>query len=130
MIFQTQNQLNCVFIFIFFGIIVGLISIFYFLFFLEKYQKNLIKILINTVFYAFFSVFFAILINYFNFGKFSIVLFVLYSIGYVWIRILSGKLVVFLQNLWYNKIINYVLNIKSKFKRKGKLKTNGKSKKS
>ena len=127
MIFQTQNQLNCLLIFIYFGIICGLVSIFYNLLFLQKYQKKLIKTTINTIFHSFFSIFFAILIFFYNLGNFSFVLFCSFVLGFILIQTLSQKSVVILEKKWYTIINNLITNLKNK-KNKGKV--NEQSKKS
>ncbi len=106
MIFQTQNQLNCFFFFLFFGIIIGLISLFYFTFFIENFQKKLLKCIISTIFYSLFYILFVILINFFNFGNFSIALFAAYVGGYNLIVFNLKNLVVILETKWYNKIRN------------------------
>ena len=120
MIFQTQNQIYCFFIFIFFGIILGLISILFFSFTLIKFQKNLIKTIFLTIFYSIFAIFFVILLNFFNFGKFNIVPLFAYIIGFLWIKQLLKNLLVIFQNKWYN-IFNKFL---TKFKKSRKQKTN------
>ena len=122
MIFQTQNQLNCIFIFLFFGIAIGVFSIFYFLFFAEKIQKKLIKSLIDIVFYSFFGVFFIFLINFFNIGYFSFSLLSSYIVGYKWIKFSLKNLVVILEQKWYTRINNLL--------KKRKPKTNDRSKES
>ena len=119
MIFQTEHQLNCVFIFVFSGIIVGLLS----LLFLLNYRKKPIKILIFTIFYSFFCIFFEFLLIFFNFGKISLTLFTSYIFGFLWIRILTRKTVV----IFYKKCYNTFNKI---LKRNNKGKTNVKSKKS
>lgn len=123
MIFQTLNQLNCFLIFIFCGLVVGLISIIYFLIFLVNFQKKSIKTAIFTFFYAFFSIFFVFLINFFNFGKFSFVLLMSYILGFVWSNYTFKKSVVILEERWYNKISKKLKDFKTRQK-EGKLKTN------
>ena len=102
MIFSTQNQLNCFILFIFCGFIAGIIfNVFSFLF-LKKYQKIFQKIIFDGIFYAFFSIFYVFLINFFNFGKISLVLIFGYVMGFIWaIKVLS-KLVVFFSDKCYN----------------------------
>jgi len=104
MIFSTTHQFNCLFVFLFFGIILGIISIIFFGLFLKKFQKKFIIYTLDGVFYTFFSIFFVILLNIFNFGKFSISLILVYLIGYIWINKACKNLVVFLENKWYNII--------------------------
>lgn len=117
MIFQTQNQINCLLIFIFFGIISGLISILFFLIFTIKNQKKLIKLLFESIFYSFLGVFFVFLINFLNFGHFSPTLLIGYILGYLWIKRLMQKSVVILETKWYtkvSKIYNKLKNLKKK----------------
>lgn len=104
MIFETQNQLYCFFIFLFFGIVLGIISIIYFLFTLLNFQKKLLKNIFLTVFYAIFSVFFVFFINFFNFGKFEVAPLIAYLIGFIWIKTLFKNLLVILENKWYNTL--------------------------
>ena len=104
MIFQTQNQTHCFFIFLFFGIICSIIYFVFNFVFLIKFQKKLIKNIFFTIFYCFFSVFFVFLINFFNFGKFNLTLILPYIIGFIWLKILLKKLLVIFQNKWYNTI--------------------------
>ena len=127
MIFESNNQLNNLLIFVFIGILVGIISIFYFLFFAAKFQKKPIKLIFFTVFYLFFTVFYVFLINFFNFGKFSFVLFFAFMIGYIWIRQLTSNLVVILENKWYTTLNKL---FKHNFKREGKNKKHERENKS
>jgi len=104
MIFSTNHQVNCFLIFVFLGII---FSIFYNcinILFFKNFTKNYKKIIKNSVFYSIFSIFFVILLNFFNFGLFSISLLLATFAGYVWTNLTIKKLVVFLQTLWYNKL--------------------------
>lgn len=114
MIFQTQNQLNCFFIFIFFGIITGIIFNISNLIFLKNYQKKLIKLILNTVFYSFFYIFFVFFINFFNFGNFSISLLLAYILGFTLSKRLSFKLIVLLKKKWYTIIKLLIRNNKTK----------------
>ena len=98
MIFQTQNQLNCMLIFIFAGTFIAFISTF----FLFNFRKKIIKMLIYCVFYSFFCVFFIFLLNFYNFGKFSLTLLFSYLIGFIWMKFITRKLVVIFQNKCYN----------------------------
>lgn len=102
MIFSSFNQLNNILIFIFLGIILGLIYCLIEIIFLLNLQKKLKNITINSVFYIFFALFFVFLINIFNFGIFSISLLLALILGFIWIKTLCKKLVVFLKNKWYN----------------------------
>lgn len=104
MIFSTQNQLNSVLIFIFWGIIIGILSEVLSVLFFKNHQKKLIKLLFLTVFYAFFSIFFIFLINFLNFGKFSFVLLICYLSGYKFLKHHVCKIVVIFEKAWYNKI--------------------------
>lgn len=117
MIFQTQNQINCVLIFVFFGLIIGLISIIYFLLFLKNFQKITLKTIINTFFYAFFCIFYVFLINIFNFGKFSSTLFLSYFFSFVIFKRITCKSVGILEKKWYTIINNKLAFVKSKQKR-------------
>lgn len=123
MIFQTQNQVNSLFIFIFFGFIIGVLSILFFTFFIENFQKKPIKYAINTLFYAFFCCFFVFLLNLFNFGKFSTTLIFAYTISFILTKHSTQKLVVILQKKWYTIVNKIFSKIKKKFK-KGKIQTN------
>lgn len=104
MIFSTQNQLYILLIFLLGGIISGICSSFFSIIFLKKYQKNLVKSVFLSVFYLFFCVFFIFLLNFFNFGNFSLILVLSYLIGFLSTKNLTKNLVVILQDLWYNKI--------------------------
>lgn len=104
MIFQTQNQLNNSLIFIFFGFIVGLFSIVYYLIIFKKTSKKLTKSIINCIFYLIFSIFFVFLIIFFNFGKFSLVLFLLYLTSFLYTKHTFSNSVVLLKKLCYNKV--------------------------
>jgi len=128
MIFQTQNQLNCIFIFIFFGIVLGFVLKIFNLIFLEKYQKKSIKIIINSIFYSIFNIFFIFLINFFNFGNFSLVLILCYIFGFAIIKNHTFKLVVFLEKKWYNFLQEQLKN--KTLKNKGTSNLNEQSKKS
>ena len=108
MIFSTFNQLNIFFIFLFFGIIFGLIANIFFSINLINFSKNIKKTIINSVFYIIFTIFFVNFLIYFNFGMFSIILLFSYIFGYIWIRKSSKKLFAFLENKWYN-IINTIV---------------------
>lgn len=117
MIFQTQNQVNIILIFIFFGILLGFISIVFFTLFLKNFQKILIKSIINCVFYVFFSVFFIFLLNFFNFGKFNLTLTLCYIFGFAWFVFLCRNLVVILEKKWYNIIKSKFKTFKTKLKK-------------
>ena len=129
MIFQNQHHLNCVLIFIFFGLIVGLVSIIYFCFFALNFRKKIIKSILNAIFYAFFSTFFIFLINLFNFGHFSLTLLCLYFLGFYTARKSLKNLVVILEAKWYNSIKGFAENFKTQ-NTKRKLKENDSPKKS
>ena len=104
MIFLTNNQLNCFLVFLFFGIICGIIYQLFCIIFLKKYQKNIIKSVFNGIFCTFFCIFYIFLINFFNFGKFPLALILAFLVGFFWIEKLLRNLVVFLQNKWYTCI--------------------------
>ncbi len=104
MIFSTQNQFNCFLIFIFFGIILGVLFSIQNILFLRKNEKFIKKIILDCIFYMFFSIFFIILINFFNFGKFSLTLLLAFILGFETSKRLLLKTVVFLQNKWYNVV--------------------------
>ena len=116
MIFSTLNQLNCFLLFIFFGLIFVFFYNFASILFLKKYQKIFQKIIFDSVFFSFFSIFYVFLINFYNFGIFSITLILGYLFGFLWLKNLSKNLVVFLQEKWYNSLI--------KRKRNGRRKKN------
>lgn len=101
MIFNTISQLNLVFIFLFFGLICGFIATIYFAITLKNYNKNLIKIINNCIFYCFFSIFYVFLIIFFNFGKFSATLAFAYTAGFIWSTKLLKKLLVILEKRCY-----------------------------
>ena len=82
--------------------------------FLKNYQKNIIKIIFDSIFYAFFSILFIFYTIYFNFGEFSITLLASYILGIFWIKILTHKLVVFFEFKWYNYIKNKILERKKR----------------
>ena len=113
MIFATLNQLNLFITFVFFGILVGLLSSIFYIIFLKNYQKNIIKIVFDSIFYANLLILFIFFINLFNFGEFSITLLFAYFMSIFYIQILTKKSVVFLETKWYNLI-------KRSFKRKQK----------
>lgn len=118
MIFSTYHQLNSLLIFLFCGLFAGLILSLLNIIFLKNYQKKLIKTIFNTVFYTFFCAFFIILLNFFNFGKFSLSLFSIFCFGKFWIQSLSKNLVVILENSWYNKVKKISIQIFSKFRKR------------
>ena len=120
MIFQTQTQVNFVFIFIFFGFIIGMISTIYFMIFINNFSKKPAKILINCIFYSFFAIFFIFLINFYNYGKLSFVLFLSYILGYLIIKNTFKKTVVILERKWYNTIKLLSIHMKEKFKKRKK----------
>ena len=111
MIFATQNQIYCFLIFIFVGLIFGLIAQILNIIFLKNYQKIFVKIIFDSIFYGFFSIFLVFLLNIFNFGKFTLTLIFACLIGFLWIKKLSQNLVALFENKWYTFIV-------SKLKRK------------
>ena len=114
MIFSTFNQLNCFLLFLYFGIILGLISKIFFILFLNKFQKIIIKNIIFAIFFTFFSIFFVFLINYFNFGQYNYALIFSYLLGYFYFLYISKNLFAFLENKWYNTITKLKLFRKKK----------------
>ena len=104
MIFGTLNQLNCFILFLFCGIILGIIYSFFSILFLKKYQKIFQKIIFEGIFCTFFAIFYVFLINFYNFGKISYVLIFIYILGILWAQKVLKNLVVFYENLWYNYI--------------------------
>ncbi len=102
MIFSTQNQLNCLLIFVLGGIILGFISNVFSVLFAINFQKKYIKSLFLSIFYAFLSIFFVFLINFFNFGKFSLTLLIFFLLAYLWAKTLFKKTLVILERKWYN----------------------------
>ena len=104
MIFSTLNQFNCFLLFLFFGVLFGFLYQAFSVLFLKKYQKIFQKIIFEGIFYTFFAIFYVFFINFYNFGEFSLSLILAMILGYLWIIMLSKKLVAFLQNKWYNAI--------------------------
>ena len=102
MIFETQTQFTCLIICVFFGFIVGIIYLLYNLFFTINFKKSSVKTIFFSVFYMFFAIFFIILINFFNYGKFSIVLSCGYIGGFIWAKNIFSNSVVYLEKKWYN----------------------------
>ena len=113
MIFVTNNQFNCFLLFLFFGIICGLIYQFFCVVFLKKYQKIFVKTIFDGIFCTFFCIFYVFLINFYNFGKFPLALLVAFVVGFLWIKKLLFKSVVFFQNKWYTCIKRLKKNEKS-----------------
>lgn len=114
MIYTTQNQLNCLLIFLFLGFIFGIFFHIYNLIFAVNFQKKLLKTLFLSIFYSFFSIFFIILINFFNLGQVSIVLIITYILGFIWAKNIFSNLVVYLEKKWYNKLTKILQNKKRK----------------
>jgi len=104
MIFYSFNQLNNFLIFLFCGIILGVINIVLEIIFTLKYAKKIKNIVFYSIFYIFFAIIFIFLLNFFNFGLFSTTLLLSIILGFVWIKYVSKNLVVFLINKWYNII--------------------------
>jgi len=113
MIFSTQHQLITTLIFVFCGILSGLILSTLNILFCINFYKKLLKNIINCILSLFFCIIFTYFLNFFNFGKFSLVLVFAYIFGFWLIKNLLKQLVVILENLWYNKIKKIF-----KFKRK------------
>lgn len=118
MIFSSFNQVNCFLVFLFFGIILGLIDCIISVIFLKKYQKKFIIPIFDAVFYTFFSILFVFLLNIYNFGEFSIVLVLAYILGFYWIKKQLKNLVAFLSLKWYN-VVNKI-RVKRKNERRVK----------
>ena len=114
MIFSTFNQVNCFLIFLFFGIIIGLISKLFFTLILKNYKKIFKKNVFYTIFYTFFSIIFVFLINFYNLGQFNYALIIAYLLGYFYFLFISKNLFAFLENKWYNKITKLKLFRKKK----------------
>ena len=104
MIFSTFNQLNIFLVFLFFGIIFGLIANIFFTLNTINFSKNIKKTIINSIFYVIFAIFFVNFLIYFNFGKFSIILLSGYIFGYSFSKKTTKNLFAFLENKWYNLI--------------------------
>ena len=121
MIYLTTNQLNCFLIFLCAGFLISFIYNLISIIFCLNFGKILKKIIINSVFYSIFAIIFVFLINFFNFGKFSISLLAGLILGFLWLNKLVNILVVFLQNKWYT-ILNYKKR-KVKPKHESKLKS-------
>lgn len=115
MIFSSLNQFNCSLLFLFIGITCGIIANLFSIIFLKKYQKNVIRIIFDSVFYVFFGILFIFSIVYFNFGIFSFTLLFMYILGIYWITILNHKIVVFFETKWYNHIKNKLSERKKRF---------------
>ena len=116
MIFSSLNQVNCFLLFLFCGIILGLISQIFFTLTLKKYQKIYLKIIFDTIFYAFFSIIFCFLINFFNFGQYSFALIMSYLLGDIWKKNIDKNLIVFLETKWYNIINKFTTHLKLRHK--------------
>lgn len=102
MIFSTFNQVNCFLVFLFFGFVLGFLDCLFSVIFLKNYQKNFLKCVFDTIFYTFLSIIFIFLLNFYNFGEFSVALIFAYILGFYLIKKLMKKLVAFLINKWYN----------------------------
>lgn len=110
--------MNCFLLFLFSGIILGLISQMFFTLTLKKYQKIYLKIIFDAIFYTFFSIIFCFLINFFNFGQYSFALILAYVLGYIWIKNIDKNLIVFLETKWYNITSKIIIHLKLKHKEK------------
>lgn len=133
MIFSTLNQANLVLIISFCGIISGFIFHVFSTLLLKNFQKNLIKNIINAIFYTFLCVFYVFLINFLNFGKFSYTLLFAYVGGILLIYYQIKKPLEIFETMWYNKINKFISYKKANKKEKPKkrrLKQYGTSKKS
>ncbi len=101
MIFSTINQLNCFLIFLVFGFLCAIIYNLFFIIFCINFSKDFKKIIFQSIIFSTFSIFFVFLLNYFNFGKISIALFLAFVVGFFWFNKLAKNLVVFLSLKWY-----------------------------
>lgn len=120
MIFSTFNQLNTVFVFLFFSIICGLIFNVLNTLFLIKFSKKIKKTILFSIIYAFFSCFFVFLINIFNFGKLNFVLPLVFILGFVWVKNSTKNLFVFFENKWYTNVNKFINNIRKQHASKSK----------
>ena len=120
MIFSTFNQLNTVFVFLFFGLICGLIFNVLNTLFLIKFSKKIKKTIFFSIIYAIFSCFFAILINIFNFGKINLVLLTTFVIGFIWLKTSTKNLFVFFENKWYTIVKKFLNNTRKQHASKSK----------
>lgn len=110
MIFSTFNQVNIFLIFLFLGIIFGIVFLLFNILFLHKFLKNIKKIIINCIFYMFFSCIFVFFLNIFNFGDLNIFLILIYIVGFLWSKKVFENSLVFLKNKCYTKNIKEVTN--------------------
>ena len=115
MIFSTQTQFDCTIIFFFFALIVAILFKFFYTIFLIKYRKIFTKNIFFCVFYSFFCIFFIFLLNFFNFGKFSLLLSLVYCSGFLFVLKVVNKTFVIFENLWYNTIKKTKHKTKEKF---------------
>lgn len=118
MIFSSTNQVNILFIFCSAGIASAIFFAAFSIIFLKNYLKKIKKTLFFALFYAFYYVFFIILINFFNFGKFSLSLLISYILSFKLVELLLRNLVVIFEKRWYNKFIKITNSIRSTHKRK------------
>ena len=102
MIFSSNNQLNCFFVFLFFGFLCGIISQIIFAIFLKNHQNKIIKPIFDTIFYTFLTIFYTFLTIYFNFGEFSLVLLLSFLVGFFWVKNITKKMFVIFENKCYN----------------------------
>lgn len=119
MIFSTLNQINCFILFLFFGFIFGIFFQIFSVLFLKKYQKIFQKIVFEGIFYTIFLTFLVFLLNFYNFGQFSLTLLAGYILGFLWLKKLTNNLVVFLENKWYNNIHKEKKNGRKSKRKKG-----------
>lgn len=102
MIFSSFNHVNCFLVFLFFGIILGFIDSLISIIFLKKYQKKFVIPIFDVIFYTIFTLLFVFLLNFYNFGEFSLTIVLAYILGFYWIKKELKNLVAFLQGKWYN----------------------------
>lgn len=102
MIYFTTNQANCFLIFLFFGIISGIILNVFSIIFLKKFINLIKKHIFNCIFTIFFGILFIFLLTIFNFGIFSFSLLFAFLLGLTFPKFAFKKTFVFFENKWYN----------------------------
>ena len=107
MIFFSLNQLNSFLIFLFIGVVLGIIFCVLKIIFLFNFRKKLLKNIYFCMFFTLFFNIFIIFLNIFNFGKFNFVLLFSYISGFVLLEKVANKSVVFFENKWYTIITKY-----------------------
>lgn len=120
MIFLSNSQLNTLLIFVCFGIFIETTKQFFALIFNKYFSKKIIKTLFFSIFCTFFCIIFVCFVNFFNFGKYSPVLFLACLIGIFLIKSLYSKSFVLLKTLWYNLVKKSQNNTKDKVSKNAK----------